>query len=318
MELFDILLRQISVFLILMAVGFAARITNLVPKDVFTALAMVIVNLLQPLFMLTMLSSPDIRIGFTELLSLLLAFLAHYLLTLTAIGLLGKARKWEPLFTDLNKSLLTSASAGFMGVPLAVSLLGVVGTFYIALFASIDILIQWTYKVNLMRRHQQQTVQSLEIPRWKRILTPQLVSVAAGILIGVLRIDFSGSILWDTLKEVGTMMKLTGMIYVGSTLVDINRESIKYIKSFIFIVVVRMVLYPIAFCYLLSLLPWFTPFMIMTIAILISLPPMVSLLVMIRNMQIEETYSAQCMLVTTAISLFTIPAVLWVVMNWIV
>ncbi|HWR24279.1 MAG TPA: AEC family transporter [Feifaniaceae bacterium] len=312
MAAFEILLRQVGVFVILILVGYGASVSKLVSEAGFASIASVVINLLLPLFMLTMLSSPSLRLQIGELALMFAAIALHYLLLFGGIRVIARLMGWTGLFRDLNLVLLTSASAGFMGVPLASVLLGATGTFYIALFASLDVFLQWSYKARILRAYQPEAMAASPQPFLKRVLTPQIVCVVVGITLGLMRVDLSGNIVWDTLKSVGDMTKWMGMLYVGSVLADMRLE---HLRPALFVLLLRMLLYPILFCGLFSLIPGISSDLLLTLAIITSLPPMVSIPVMIHSMGIDDQYTSQCLLLTTAASLFSMPAVIWVVMH---
>ncbi len=90
------------------------------------------------------------------------------------------------------------------------------------------------------------------------MINPQIVCIVIGILFAVVKIDFGNNIIWTSLCSIDDMTKYMDMLFLGSTLVDLNKVFLKYIKPIIYIVIIHMCIFPIVFGIIMKQVMFFT------------------------------------------------------------
>ena len=277
MEQITILWTQISIFAVMLAVGFLARKIKLADKSVFDAMTVFTVKVLLPLFMLTTLPGLGSAADAGKVFLLFGVFAVFY----------------EGDMAVSNMAVTTTTCAGFIGLPIASAMYGAYGTLVMALYSAFDNFTTWTHKAYVLN----QCAKGQNVLWWKKMVNPQIICV-----------------LWDSLYQVGEMAKYMGMLFLGSTLADLNKTFLDYLKPILYTVLVRMVLFPLLFGLAAKQMGLFDAQDLILLTIILATPPMASMPTIIKSFGIEERYAAQCLIFTTLISLATMPAVLWVIL----
>lgn len=310
MEQISILFNQISIFAVMLAVGFLARKLNLANKEVFNALTVFTVKILLPLFMLTTLPGVGSEAQAGKILLFFAVFIIFYSIMYLLSILSNHIFHMKDEMAVSNMAVITTTCAGFIGLPIASAMYGAYGTLVMALYSAFDNFTTWSHKAYVFSAFAKEE----DMKWWKKMINPQIICVLLGGLLGVLKIDFSGNVVWDSLYRIGEMTKYMGMLFLGSTLADLNKRFLNYIKPIVYIVFIRMGIFPITFGFIMKYMKLFTIQDIILLTIIIAVPPMASVPTIIKSFGIDEEYAAQCLIFTTLISLVTLPLVLWIIL----
>lgn len=310
MEQISILLNQISIFAVMLAVGFLARKCNLANKSVFDALTIFTVKVLLPLFMLTTLPGVGKEAQAGKVILFFIIFVVFYGVMYLLSYLSNHIFHIKKEMAVCNMVVITTTCAGFIGLPIASAMYGAYGTLVMALYSAFDNFTMWSHKAYVLN----QFTKEQNVVWWKKMINPQIICVMVGICLAIFKIDFSNNVIWDSLYRIGDMTKYMGMLFLGSTLADLNKTFFHYIKPILYIVIVRMCIFPILFGIAMKYTTFFTMQDVILLTIIIAVPPMASVPTIIKSFGIEEEYAAQCLIFTTLISLITLPFVLWIVM----
>ncbi len=309
MEQIAVLFDQISIFAVMLAVGFLARKIKLADKSVFDALTVFTVRVLLPLFMLTTLPGLGDAAGAGRIAGLLAAFVVFYAMMYLLSMASSRMFHMKGEEAASNMAVITTTCAGFIGLPIASAMYGAYGTLVMALYSAFDNFTTWTHKAYVLDRF----AKGQGVVWWKKMINPQILCVMGGILLAVLKVDFSGNVVWDSLYRTGEMAKYMGMLFLGSTLADLDRTFLNYIRPILYVVLVRMVAFPVLFGLLMKYLKIFGEQDVALLTIILAVPPMASVPTIVKSYGIDEGYAAQCLIVTTLVSLVTLPGVLWAV-----
>lgn len=310
MEQTSILLNQISMFAVMLVTGFLARKTKLADKSVFDALTAFTVRVLLPLFMLTTLPGAGTDVSILRILLLISTFAVFYILMLGTAALSNKIFRMKGKMGAENMTVITTTCAGFIGIPIAGAMYGGYGVLIMALYSAFDNFAMWTHKAYVLGSFNGEAGRGREKGQWKKLINPQLIAVLLGILLAAWKVDLSNNVAWDALTKVGDMAKYMGMLFLGSTLGDIDKTSLHFVRPTAFIVAARMVALPILAGLVLVRIPLFNHKDTVMLVLILATPPMASVPTIIRSFGMDEKYSAQALILTTMISLATVPIVL--------
>ncbi|HBN55191.1 MAG TPA: hypothetical protein DD414_00290 [Lachnospiraceae bacterium] len=309
MDQIAVLLNQIGIFAVMLAVGFLARKMKLADKSVFDALTVFTVKVLLPLFMLTTLPGTKDAAGAGKVVMLFGIFMIFYAVMYLLSLLSNRLFHMKDELAVANMAVTTTTCAGFVGLPIASAMYGAYGALVMALYSAFDNFTTWTHKAYVFN----QSAKDKNVIWWKKMINPQIVCVVVGILLAVWKIDFTGNVVWDSLYHVGEMAKYMGMLFLGSTLADLNRTFLQYIKPVLYIVIVRMGIFPAVFGVMVKYAGLLDMRDTVLLTVILATPPMASVPTIIKSFGMDESYAAQCLIFTTMASLCTLPAVLWIV-----
>lgn len=203
----------------------------------------------------------------------------------------------------MNMTIITTTCAGFIELSIASGMYGAYGALIMALYSVFDNVTMWTLKAYVLNKFHFNT----DVQHWKRLINPQIICILRGIVLAFLPVQLKGNLICNSLTNIGDMAKYMGMLFLGSTLVDLNKDFFQYIRPISYMVTVRMILFPIILRVVLSRLEFYSPDDTFLLILILVTPPMSSVPTIIKSYGLDEHYAAQSLILTTLVSLFTIP-----------
>ena len=211
-------------------------------------------------------------------------------------------------------------NAGFIGLPLVLALFPKHGALYFALMSLTDQLFLWTYGVWITKPRSNRQTFADEHPatslgaKLLGMLSPALVAVILAIAIVLAGVPVPQTVL-APLRSLGAISTPLSMIYLGGLF--ILRDWVGVLKRYELYVgiVVKMLLFPIAFHALLTYVPPMiglgavAPSMANMMTIIAGLPTMSAIVMFSEREHNMPEYAVGLVLATTVASLFTLPAV---------
>ena len=309
---FNILLHQIGFFALTLALGFTARITKLISKEVCDSLAPFTIRFLLPLYLLTTFIDAGSVLTPVKVAILFGAFVVIHLLSHLTSFITRRVFKWKGKQADVDMLIQTTTNAGFIGIPMGDALYGTYGSIFMAFYSLFDTMLMFTHKTYVFRKYDPDG----DGKTWKRIINPQTVSILIGIILAMLKINLKGNLIWDTFSGIGSMTKYMATLYLGTTIADVSRESLKFLKPLSFTIVLRMIILPVAIGVCAKLVG-FGDMDVFLITLLMSTPPATSTPALARSYHIDSKYIQQAVIIMVTISVLTIPIVMWLLMRFI-
>jgi hypothetical protein len=193
------------------------------------------------------------------------------------------------------------SNSGFMGNPLAEGVFGNTGLLYASIFLIPQRIVMWTAGVSYFQKGGNKK----EV--YKKVLThPCMIATYLGIIIMLFQIKLP-TVVSDTVKSFSNCCTAMTMMYIGTILVDVDFKTLFNIKQFYF-AVIRLVLIPLvvfAGCTFAGVDP-----LVMGVCTLLSGTPAGSTTSLLAaKYEADEISAAKCVVLTTALSIVTIP--LW-------
>jgi len=191
------------------------------------------------------------------------------------------------------------SNAGFMGFPIAESLYGVYGLMYTAIYLIPVRIFAWSVGVGFFTAR-------VEGGAFKKLLThPCIVAVVIGIILMVTQLQLP-YILYSALKSIGSCTTPLAMLLIGSILAEAQKENFAG-KTIFFFCFIRLLLIPaVTFtgCFLLGV-----ERTIASVSVLLAGMPGASITaVLAARYNGDEQFASMCVVVSTMLSLLTIPA----------
>jgi predicted permease len=300
-----VIFNQITIFGILMLIGFVASRAQLIDEAGLSFLAKLIVKLILPclIFMVVTSSNPTL----SDILHSWRFFIAVvFLFTLLAITgfVMGKLFKLRDSTFFVFIALATFGNMGFIGIPLinevyTDQLTGVSVTIY----TLVDMSLLWTFGVYLCSRHQ--VTYSLK-DSIKNMINPTTIALALGIVVLLTGIILP-KVVRDTIYGIGGTSKTLSMIYLGAALNYIDHKGIYKKIHILALTFVKMILIPVLiFAIFKDFLP---PIQVGILSLISGLPTMIAVVMIARAYGSDDRLATEMIFITTIACLFTIPIV---------
>lgn len=294
-------MQSIAMIFLEIGTGFAGAKLGIITQRDSKFLSNLIMSITLPC---TLLASANIESGRSTVVLMLLGALLLELLYLVSTALchfLAKRMKLTSGQTAVFIGVTVLPNSAFIGIPLAVALLGeAMGTVYGASGIIAYNLFFFTYVVGLFEPGKK--------PELKNFITPTNITTLVMIVMLLLGVHLPGT-LQDFCAAMGACttplaLLIVGIMLAGSDLKELIKKPLLYVVT-----VLRCLVFPLLFILVLWLLP-LDRTMCMGVAILASCPSGNLTAVLARQRDIESELAGQAVTQSTLVILITIPILL--------
>jgi predicted permease len=281
-----------------MAIGFAVYRKKLINEEGTKQLSNLLVWVINPLIMLTryqmdfsMIKLKELGISFViSLVAMLLGFL---------IG--------EIVFKKnerINKFAIGFANAGFIGIPLVTSIMGIDKVFFLSAYLVCFNILSYTYGIYMVSGNKKLiTVRSLA-------LNPGIIAVIFGLLVFISPIKLP-SIIYNAFNLVGQTNTPIAMILLGTYIAKSKIITLFSDKYAYFVCFVKLILIPLVIIMLFKFLPAELAEIKMVVLIAMSTPVGLTVPMFSQMYGGNYEYGAKLVGLSTLLSLATIPVILY-------
>lgn len=199
------------------------------------------------------------------------------------------------------------SNPGFFGIPLVIASLGREYVFYAACFIAFLNIGQWTYGVSRLTGQPLRQGFALK----KLIRAPFVIAITAGLLLFATQLPLPG-ILRDGLSAAAGLNTPLAMFTVGIYLAQTDLKKMLKDRSLYAVSAVRLLLIPLAALGILSLFPVNLNGMKTVLLIAAACPVGSNVAVYAQLHGKDYPYAVETVVISTALSLATIPLTVWV------
>ncbi len=310
MSEFLIVVQQMVMFVVYLAVGIIAVKVKLFDQKSLNVLSKLIMKITLPIMIFMNTLNGATRQQFMETLPILVLTAIMYFTLYFLCLLMKKAFKLTGDTGSVYHACSMFGNIGFMGIPILAALFPEKGMLYIAMFTVVDQLVLWTVGIQLTT--PEDSKQKMQL---KDTVLKMINPATVGIVLAVLGI-FAGvhmpTLIDTSLTKIGAITTPLAMIYLGGLFCFTDIKY--YIKraEFFATAIVKMVAYPLAFFYVMSLFSVPDDIKV-AMAVLSGLPTMSSIAMFAKSQNSEGEYAVGSIFVTTLLSLVTLPLVCYVI-----
>ena len=198
------------------------------------------------------------------------------------------------------------SNPGFFGIPLVIASLGREYVFYAACFIAFLNIGQWTYGVSRLTGQPLRQGFALK----KLIRAPFVIAITAGLLLFATQLPLPG-ILKDGLSAAAGLNTPLAMFTVGIYLAQTDLKKMLKDRSLYAVSAVRLLLIPLAALGILSLFPANLNGMKTVLLIAAACPVGSNVAVYAQLHGKDYPYAVETVVISTALSLATIPLTVW-------
>ena len=300
----DMILRSILSLFLIIIVGVIGRKRNIITPETNKGLIDLLLRILLPFMIVSSFSfSYDDSIKMNVFKSFYFSLIA-YLIIIGISLLLTKPIK------DEKRTILHFANVftntGYIGFPILNVIYGPEAVIYGSIFNMFFVLFLWSYGIMIFKGKMAKEELKKEVV--KALLNPSVLAVYIGVTMMVFNLKFPELVL-NSIKAVGSMTGPLSMIIVGAIFANVDIKSHLKDWTIYYGILMKMVLIPAILC-LIAVIIGDRSVVTNSIIILASMPSAAMTSIFAENFNLKKDYATMITVVTTLISLLTIPVLL--------
>ncbi len=238
------------------------------------------------------------------LMAILAGIVSNYYLALLMAGVFRIPREERGVFA----SMAALSNTIFMGLPVNIAIFGEVSIPYALTYFIVNTAVFWTLGVYGIRKDVDPG-QRFNLSTIKKLITPPLVGFILAIVVVVSGISIP-RIVDDTTRMLGGITTPVSAFYIGTVFFYLSRRKITLDYRILLASIGKIILSPLIVYFFLSFTD-LSPLMKNVFIIQASMPVMTQLVIVSKAYGANEELAALGALVTTGLSLMTIPLYMW-------
>lgn len=299
-------MNQIAVLFILIALGFLLRKRNLISNEFTKSASDLVIYVTLPSMIVASMdrdfSAALIKTGF----SIFLCGSLMYVLLIVSAFTFSRLRKIEDGDRQVYEFMMIFGNVAYLGYPVLKIMFGEMGVFYGSFLNIWFNILVWTLGIKLMHKDQR------KIDFFKAFLNPGLIAIGLGMIIFVFPVDIPQA-LKTTLNILGEMTVPLCMLLIGAFMTEARFKDFLANKNLYLFSLTKLVVMPLVM--MLIMMPFKISSTVKVIPVVMSgMPAGVNTAIFARKFGRNYHLASQGVVLSTAISLLTIPILLLVVM----
>ncbi len=291
-----VLERILSIFVI-MAIGFAAKRTKAVDAGFLKGLSAFLMNIALPFAFIAGLDRSIPKSVLPELGRMLI-----YSILIHGAEILFATLAYKR-FPEGQRKILSFVTVftncAFMGLPVAQGMAGNKGLMFASMYNILYVVLIYTYGIALFQG-------KAETGSWKKVLfNPGIIAVAVGLVLWFLPFSLPAFLL-QSMDLMAKLQTPLAMFVVGASMADMSLKGFKAGKALATAAGIRLILAPLAVFGLFRLLGIQGTAASIAL-VLTAMPAAAQSVVMAERYEQDAAFASQVVLVTTLLSVFTIP-----------
>lgn len=288
-----IILTQITVMFVYMAIGWGMYKGRLITKEGSRSMASLLLYVVVPCVII---KSFHIRRTPEKMAALLWAFAGSVLVLGCALAVSFVIYRKRPI----DRFSAAFSNAGFMGIPLSVSVVGTEAVFYIAIIVALINVLQWTYgQAVLTGDKSKYSVKAV-------LKSPLVIGVLAGLAVFLLELPIP-ALIGGCIDAISALNAPLGMIVLGIYMGEIRFKEIFDEGKVYKVSAVRLLVIPIITLGLLCLIPATYMELRLTLLIASCAPIGSNVAIYAQKLNQNYNYAVKSVCLSTILSVLTMP-----------
>lgn len=342
-----VVLQQMVMIFILIAVGMVLYKKEMLSEMTSKQISGVIVNVTNPALLVCSAFQDGPKVSLAELGTALGIYLIVYGILIAAGYLIPYILRVPHMYHYSYQMLTVFGNVGFIGIPLASAVLGPESLIFVSIYNLIFNILIYTFGISLLRKAEARQLAAEAgtsavvaqdsgtahtilhaadvptetgaatttldpgaahaTPAWKKLINAGTISAAATILfyLGDFRVPV---IVSSTLTYMGQATTLLSMLVLGASVAQMAPKDLFTHPKLYGFTLLRQILVPIG-CILLMRPFIHNPLILNTMALMLAVPAANMPLMLSKQLRVETDTISQGIILTTILSLGTIPVV---------
>ena len=324
-----VVIQQMIMIFILIGVGMLLYKKDMLSETTSKQISGIIVNVTNPALLICSAFREGPKASLRELGTALILFLIIYAFLIAVSFLIPRILRVPNKYHYCYNMLTVFGNVGFIGIPLASAVLGTESLIYVSIYNLIYNVLIYTFGISVLQKAAAQQAAALsgnnaKVPNtetaqeafpdtytasahWKKIINAGTISAAATIIFYLA--DFPvPDIVPSTLNYMGHSTTLLSMLVLGASVAQMTLKDIFSHPKLYGFVLLRQILIPIG-CVLLFRPIINNTLILNTMALMLAVPAGNLPLMLSKQLHAEGETISQGIILSTLLSLVTIPAV---------
>ncbi len=308
-----IVLQQMIIIFILIGIGMVLYRSKMLSEETSKQISGIIINVTNPALLICSAFDDGPKVSLRELGIALVSYAAVFAILIAVAFLipyiLGVPKKLHYAY----QMLTIFGNVGFIGIPLSSAVLGSESLIFVSIFNLLFNLLIYTFGMSTLQRAASlQAAEGASIPessltsgRLQKFINAGTISAAATIIfyLGDFQVPV---IVSSTLSYTGRATTLLSMLVLGVSVAQINtRDIFSHPKLYVF-TLLRQILVPIG-CILLMCGLIDNKLILNTMLLMVAVPAANMPLMIAKQMDMDTDSISQGIILTTVLSLVTVP-----------
>lgn len=307
-----VVLEQMIIIMLLILVGIFLYRKKMLSEETSRQLSGLIVNITNPAVLICSAFDDAPRLSLRELALGMGVFLISYLVLLAAAYLIPLLLRVPEHARYSYRMMTVFGNVGFIGIPLASAVLGPSSLIFVSLNNLIYNVLVYTFGMSVLRnaaqkQHGTQQTAGTKEPLFRKLFNAGTVSALLTVLLYLADPEVP-EIISASLNYAGRTTTFLSMLVLGVSVAQIAPKDIFSHPRLYAYTLLRQILLPIGFTLLLGLFVRET-MILNTCALLLAVPAGNMPLMLSKQLHVEESTISQGIILTTLLSLATIPLV---------
>lgn len=308
----EIVLQQMIIIFILIGIGMLLFKKEMLTEMTSKQLSGLIVNVTNPALLICSAFDDGPKVSIQELAFALGIYAAIYAFLIAVSYLIPHILRIPSRYHYAYKMLTIFGNVGFIGIPLASAVLGTESLIFVSIYNLIFNILVYTFGISTLQKAAvEQSGSDCDTPvtssRWQKIVNAGTISAAATIVFYLGNFDVP-VIITSTMSYIGRATTLLSMLVLGVSVAQMApKEIFSHPKLYAF-TLLRQILIPIG-CILLVRPFVHNTLILNTMALMLAVPAANMPLMLSKQLNVETDTISQGIILTTILSLITIPVV---------
>ncbi|MGE4587987.1 MAG: AEC family transporter [Acidaminococcaceae bacterium] len=313
MEYFYRVLTQLEIFSVMILLGVFAVKTNAMNEKSLGDLSKLIMRLILPVMIfhksINGATKDDMMSSFAEV---VLASFFMFVVLFTVGYSLKKAFALKGNYGRVYQAATMFGNVGFIGIPLILGILPERGMLYMALFFIVDQIVLWSLGFYMTLPEEKLAHASLK-SNLKNIMSPAMIAIMIALFFIMTEWKLPAT-LNKALSAVGAATTPLSLMYIGGSFCYSNVSQFITRLEYYAIVIGKMIVAPVVVFIALRAVN-IQEEVVTVITTLTGVPSMAAIAMFARTNGSDEDCAIGAILITTILSLFTLPLVAYITSN---
>ena len=328
---FEIVVGQLVGFFIMLMVGYGCVRVRLYGQKALDGMCSLLLSVLIPLLVFSNAVDGTTREQLINNRGDIVLTIIMYALLIAVFFIVARVLRLRGNRSHIFQCSMIFGNAGFIGIPILLSLFGKEAALFVALMSFVDQTILWTYGVWLCEpvpedgAPRKSVSASEKVPLteralglFRRFINPAFIGNMTALILILLGVQLP-SIVLAPLQKIGAMATPMSLIYLGGLFALTKWWTVLKRYELYVGMLVKMIAFPLGFYALLNVIAGFLPMpvthdMILMITLVSALPTMTTIAMFTGRTNNMPEYGVGFVLVTTLCSLITLTIVSAVVL----